>query len=276
MKTFRKIMMAMFVMACIGTMVSCNEKENEDDSYSAMLVGTWRIDRMVYNGQDMTSMMPNIEITFSSDKTGLMNDGGETENNNFTWAISSSTITVTPRHNQFTFTITSMTANECTFTGNYMNIGEMDLRGTIEVHMVKVNGDTPAEEFPAGTEWGGFSVDTTVVVADTSETGEVDSIPVHYVISLGVKFNKTGHSGTFNVMVHADSYNTEMPMPFTYTYNGSTSEGVISMMTEDGLATANFSINTTDNTLSFVLPEDVQQGFIEEFGLSSLVFHRMR
>ncbi len=280
MKTFRKILMAMFVMACVGTMVSCNDKEKEEDSYSAMLKGTWRIDRLVYNGEDMTAMLPIIELTFNENNTGVMNDGGETTNNDFSWAISSSTITVTPRHNQFTFTITSMTANECSFTGNYMEINGMELRGTIEVHMVKANGDLPIpENFPAGTEWGDFTIDTTVDMLDTNDLGQVDTIPMHYVIGINVRFNNDT-AGTFKVSVHVDvmgyGQDYSMPMPFTYTYDEATSAGVITLTTEDSVSTANYHFNADKTTLTFEVPEEIEPEFMGGVGFSDIVLRRLR
>lgn len=146
MKTIKKIMMAMFVMACMSLTVSCN-KDNDnggnggnDNSYSAMLVGTWQIDQASTNGQDITPFLSNIQLSFNANGTGLMNDGGETHNNDFTWSISGNTITVVTSHDvRMEFTINNMTATECSFSGAGMELDGQILENIV-IHMVKVNG----------------------------------------------------------------------------------------------------------------------------------------
>ena len=146
-------MMAMFVMACVGLTVSC-EKDNEENGgnnndYNATLVGTWQIDRATSNGQDIMYYVGQIQFTFNADGSGLMNDGGETQNNGFTWVVNGNTITITTDHHnvQMKFTITNMTSTECTFSGTRMELDGQFLEN-VEIHMVKVNGGDNPEPNP--------------------------------------------------------------------------------------------------------------------------------
>lgn len=146
MKTIKKIMMAMFVMACMGLTVAC-DKDNDDggngndNNYSTLIQGTWQIDHATSNGQDITPYVARIQLTFNANGSGLMNDGGQTENNGFNWAISGNVITITTTHGgvQMDFNITNITSTECTFTGARMELDGQFLEN-IEIHMVKVNG----------------------------------------------------------------------------------------------------------------------------------------
>lgn len=146
MKAIKKMMMAMFVMACIGMTVAC-DKDNDDggngndNNYSTLIQGTWQIDHATSNGQDITPYVARIQLTFNANGSGLMNDGGQTENNGFNWAISGNVITITTTHGgvQMDFNITNITSTECTFTGARMELDGQFLEN-IEIHMVKVNG----------------------------------------------------------------------------------------------------------------------------------------
>ena len=127
-----------------------------NNPYGALVYGSWQVDLLSVNGQNMTP--ENMLIVLNPDGSGVMNDNGETENNGFTWTINGSTLTIAPRNNQFTFTIDSVTATECAFHGDYIEFGGQDIRGDIRFHMVKSGnngggngngGDTP-DSVPAG------------------------------------------------------------------------------------------------------------------------------
>lgn len=146
MKTMKKIMMALFVMACVGMTVSCSKDDKDDNDYNTLLVGTWQIDRislngMTLSGEQLNAMMGTIQFTFNANGTGIASHNGETENNDFQWVINGNTITVTPHNDQaVTFTINSLTSTECTFSGKDINIMGQEMEDTVEIHMVKVTG----------------------------------------------------------------------------------------------------------------------------------------
>ena len=97
MKTMKKIMMAMFVMACVGLSVSCN-KDNDNSNgggnggNDVTLAGTWQISSLLLNGQDMTSMLPQMQITLNANGTGNVVIAGV--NNAFSWSATDSTVSV--------------------------------------------------------------------------------------------------------------------------------------------------------------------------------------
>ena len=85
-------------------------------------------------------------IAFNANGTGLMNDGGQTQNNGFSWTISGNTITVVTTHHgvQMEFTINSMTSTECSFSGAAMEL-DGHMMENVVIHMVKV-GDEPTPD----------------------------------------------------------------------------------------------------------------------------------
>ena len=118
------------------------EKENEDNNgnngngYSAdMFVGTWRVDNMTVNGENMTP--ENMLFIMNEDGTGLANDNGVTENNGFAWSVSGDQLTITPRSGvSYVYTVNNLTENECTFSGT--NVPMADIPGNVVVHLVRV------------------------------------------------------------------------------------------------------------------------------------------
>lgn len=128
------------VAFAMTAMVACGEKDNDDnnsgDSYSAeMFVGTWQIESMTVNGQNMTP--ENMLFIMNEDGTGLANDNGVTENNGFTWGVDGNKLTITPRSgDHFVYTVNSLTENECTFSGTIVPM--TDIPGDVVVHLVRV------------------------------------------------------------------------------------------------------------------------------------------
>jgi hypothetical protein len=137
MKKAFSILMVAFAMTA---MVACGEKDNDGnnsgDSYSAeMFVGTWQIESMTVNGQNMTP--ENMLFIMNEDGTGLANDNGVTENNGFTWGVDGNKLTITPRSgDHFVYTVNSLTENECTFSGTIVPM--TDIPGDVVVHLVRV------------------------------------------------------------------------------------------------------------------------------------------
>ena len=122
--------------------VACDEKDNGPDTpgntgYNAeMFVGTWLVESMTVNGENMTPQ--NMLFTMNEDGTGLANDNGVTENNGFTWSINGTQLTITPQSGtHFIYTVSSLTENECTFSGTIVPM--TDIPGEVLVRLVRVD-----------------------------------------------------------------------------------------------------------------------------------------
>ena len=113
-----------------------NNSNNNGNGYSAdMFVGTWRVDNMTVNGENMTP--ENMLFTMNEDGTGLANDNGVTENNGFAWSVSGDQLTITPRSGvNYVYTVNELTETECTFSGT--NVPMADIPGNVVVHLVRV------------------------------------------------------------------------------------------------------------------------------------------
>ncbi len=132
------------VAFAMTAMVACGEKDDTTDNgggnnggngfNAEMFVGTWRVESMTVNGQDMTP--ENMLFTMNEDGTGLANDNGVTENNGFTWSVDGNQLTITPRSgDHFVYTVNSLTENECTFSGSIVPM--TDIPGDVVVHLVR-------------------------------------------------------------------------------------------------------------------------------------------
>lgn len=142
----KKVFSILMVAFAMTVLVGC-EPENESpdnpsngnsgNNYNTeMFVGTWQVEKMTVNGQDMTPQ--NMLFIMNDDGTGLANDNGETENNGFTWSVEGDQLTITPRSGtHFVYTVNSLTENECTFSGN--NVPMTDIPGNVVVHLVRAN-----------------------------------------------------------------------------------------------------------------------------------------
>ncbi len=109
---------------------------NDPNNYSALLLGTWRVDGMTHNGQDISAseIQGTITLTFYEGGTGVIDENGN--RSNFQWVINGTSITVTGDR-EMVFTINSLTATECTFSGTNMVMGHQQMQGEITIHMVK-------------------------------------------------------------------------------------------------------------------------------------------
>lgn len=143
MKKSLKVLCAIALMlpfaACTPENVGPNG--NDDNNYSTLILGTWQVDMMSVDGQDMTP--PNMQLSFYDNGQGLMDDGDPGDHNDFTWVINDNVINVNTGNHQFSFTIDTMTATECAFHGNYIEFDGNEITGDIRFHMTKVNGDNP-------------------------------------------------------------------------------------------------------------------------------------
>lgn len=120
--------------------LSCGKEEgggtNQNNTdYAKMIVGTWRVDNMTLNGENFTP--ENFLIIMNSDGTGLLNDNGETENNQFTWSVSDKVLTIVHRHGQGDFNISSISDTEATLEGNTVP-GSDGIDGDVVMHLNRV------------------------------------------------------------------------------------------------------------------------------------------
>ncbi|MBQ8703581.1 MAG: lipocalin family protein [Bacteroidales bacterium] len=141
----KKVLSILMVAFAMTAMVACDDKDNDTDNpgggscdgngfSTEMFVGTWRVENMTVNGQNMTP--GNMLFTMNEDGTGLANDNGVVENNEFTWSVDGDQLTITPRSGvHFVYTVNSLTENECTFSGT--NVPMADIPGDVVVHLVR-------------------------------------------------------------------------------------------------------------------------------------------
>lgn len=109
---------------------------SSDNNYSSLILGNWQITAAMLNGEDMVNQMGSMVLSFYDGGTGLISHNGETENNDFGWSISGSTITITPRGGSYNYTITALNASTCTFTGTVFPITGQ--QGNVSITMNRV------------------------------------------------------------------------------------------------------------------------------------------
>ncbi len=144
MKKIASILMVSFVALA---MVSCNKDDDNKNTnnntnagtntqFTQWMIGTWQVDYASFNGTEETP--ENMKMYFYFDGSGLMNDNGETENNQFVWSISGNTITITLRNNRvLPYTILQMSEDEITFSGTVMP--GYDMEGDVIIRMAKID-----------------------------------------------------------------------------------------------------------------------------------------
>lgn len=109
-----------------------NEDNTENTEYAQMLVGSWMVESMTLNGEDIT---PDYFVfMMNADGTGLFSDNGETENNDFTWSVNGKVLTIVHRHGQAAFTITNINDSEATLEGNTVP-GSDGVDGDVVMHL---------------------------------------------------------------------------------------------------------------------------------------------
>lgn len=200
----------------------------------ALLPGTWLVDTMTINGANHTP--ENFMLIFYSDGSGLLNDNGETENNEFSWSISGNKITVTQRHGATEYTITKLTAQEASFFGSQVQFpGGDGETANVNMHMIKIDEPGPGpgpgpgpnpNNFPAGTQWryhvyvNGIESTLMLTFNQTGDTGNLDytltipgSEPEHEVINFTYTYDSDARTGLVtgtNELGELESY------PFNY------------------------------------------------------------
>ena len=262
--------LAMCFVGCNPENTTPDNGGGDNNSYSQLIVGTWLIDTMIVNGEEMTP--ENIQLSFYAGGTGLLNDNGETQNNEFGWSINGQDITITPRSDtEEIFHIELLTSTECTFTGN--TIPGTDMTASVRVHMTKVGGGNPdpgpgpgpgpnPEGFPANTMWE-FHYDTTMAV---------EGITVQMNMTYSLDFiNATNCDLGMNYVVSYMSIpmaDTSMVFPMTYTYNSTSDEGIFTIADPESSEsdTLPFVYNENDNTIIIDVPEEYFQGDDDDEG----------
>ena len=143
----KKVFSILMVAFAMTVLVGC-EPENESpdnpsngnsgNNYNTeMFVGTWQVEKMTVNGQDMTPQ--NMLFTMNEDGTGTANSNVVTENIGFTWSVEGDQLTITPQSGTHcVYTVNSLTENECTFSGNYILMTDIPA-GNVVVHLVRAN-----------------------------------------------------------------------------------------------------------------------------------------
>ena len=195
----------------------------------------------------MTEMIGTIRFTFNANGTGVLSDNGETQNNDFTWVISGNTITITEHGHNMEFTITNMTATECSFNGTTMYMDGQSMTGNFEIHMVKVNGggdDPNPDPVPGeltGTSWGytysgsfteqGMEINYTInmlLAFTTSTTGTLEetmaitSMDYSDTETINFTYDVNTHSGTMTATTTDPDTGEPETMTLPFTYNPST------------------------------------------------------
>ncbi len=257
--------LAAALMLCFG---ACNPDDNENTNNgngngenNNSLVGSWQVDNMTYNGQEMTP--PDMVLVMNANGTGDVLHNGQSENDNFTWSVNGNVLTVHPNGGgEYSFTIVSISATEASLNGNV--VPGTDMQGDVTMHLTKVNGgggdnppDPPTGDFPAGTIWN--------YELNTSEYDPDDDVTYDITIQLRLHFN-TGNQGVItmfeDVSVYGESmYSDSEDQPFTYTYNSATSSGTITTTDTDPdtgeteTETVQFIYNAAANTITVINPD---------------------
>lgn len=253
------------------TKVGGGDNPTPDNNYSTLIVGTWQTTQTFANGQDVTAMVGNVQLTFAADGRGLLNHNGETENNGFGWSINGSTMTINPDHgSSSSFTIVSLDSQTCTFTGTRMP-GSDQTFNEIRITMAKVNNPNPNPNPDpitnlVGTSWS-YTLDTSF-----TETYEESTINISATGTLTLSFT-TVSAGTMsmNVAMQASiggipvpelSGNQSRNVPFTYVYNESTRSGSLTATMpadddedEDETIILPFTYNAELNALVVINPD---------------------
>lgn len=255
-----------------------------NNNYNQLIVGTWLVDNMTVDGNVMTP--ENLKLIFNANGTGVLNDNGVTENNEFSWSLDGTTMTIQPRNGSATYTIVSLDDHACQFTGTM--VPGTDMQGDVSIHMTKVQsgGDNPGPgpnpaDFPAGTKWQ-CSMDTTVTESD----GE-DSYSIVVNGSIKLDFASTGNTGALVITGSSIIYYNGYPIhnesldetqDFTWTYNETTHTGI---MTATGVDEETgepytddleFFYNPSDNTIIVDMPSEDDEGNVT---ILHTVFHRI-
>lgn len=254
-----------------------------NNNYSQLIVGTWQVDNMTVDGRVMTP--ENLKLVFNANGTGVLNDNGVTENNEFSWSLDGTTMTIQPRNGSATYTIVSLDDHACQFTGNV--VPGTDMQGDVSIHMTKVQGggDNPGPgpnpaDFPEGTKWQ-CSMDTTI-----TETDGDASFSLVVNVNIKLDFASTGNTGSLIMYGTSIVYINGNPIEdetidenqeFTWTYNEATHSGTLTSNSVDEETgepytdTIDFTYNPSDDTIIIDMPSEGDEG---NDMFTHMVFHR--
>ena len=140
MKKHFSMILCLVAMAMFG-LSSCEKDNNGDNNNNTnqtthdMVVGTWLVDNVKVDGNDMTPQ--NLKIIMNADGTGTLDENGVTENNEFTWSVEGNTLTIVHKHGSPKYDISYLTENECTLTGNTIPGFDSEI-GAVVMHLTRV------------------------------------------------------------------------------------------------------------------------------------------
>lgn len=258
-----------------------------DNNYSTLIVGTWQVTQTIVNGQDVTEQSGNVQLSFTANGRGLLNHNGETQNNDYSWSINGSTISINPDHGSpATFTIVSLDGQTCTFTGSRMPGVEQDL-GEVRITMVKINNPNPdpnPDPTPiatlVGTNWVynfSYSDSRTVEGATYEASISIDITLSFTTATQGTATETEAMQVSINGVPNPEMSETDSETnPFTYTFNEASQSGTITITTtheeddETFTETNTLTFTATQGALTVVNPDPDPEGTMP----STLVFTR--
>ena len=146
----KKILKALCAFTVLFALAACTEKDNNEQTqnngnnngngggnYSSLILGTWRVDQMSVDGQNMTPEY--MTLSFYENGSGLMDDGDASHHNDFRWAISGNNTTVSTDNHEFLFIIDELDATGCRFHTTYVEFVEgQAVNGDIRFFMTKI------------------------------------------------------------------------------------------------------------------------------------------
>ena len=159
----KNILKALCAFTLVFALAACTEKDNNGQTqnngnnngnggsnYSSLILGTWRVDQMSVDGQDMTPEY--MTLSFYENGSGLMDDGDASHHNDFRWAISGNNTTVSTDNHEFLFIIDELDATGCRFHTTYVEFVEgQAVNGDIRFFMTKIPTQLDPGDLGIGT-----------------------------------------------------------------------------------------------------------------------------
>lgn len=159
----KKILKALCAFTVLFALAACTEKDNNEQTqnngnnngngggnYSSLILGTWRVDQMSVDGQNMTPEY--MTLSFYENGSGLMDDGDASHHNDFRWAISGNNTTVSTDNHEFLFIIDELDATGCRFHTTYVEFVEgQAVNGDIRFFMTKIPTQLDPGDLGIGT-----------------------------------------------------------------------------------------------------------------------------
>ena len=181
----KKILKALCAFTLVFALAACTEKDNNEQTqnngnnngngggnYSSLILGTWRVDQMSVDGQNMTPEY--MTLSFYENGTGLMDDGDASHHNDFRWAISGNNTTVSTDNHEFLFIIDELDATGCRFHTTYVEFVEgQAVNGDIRFFMTKIPTQLDPGDLGIGTPELSEKTDHSLTLT-SHVTGSVD------------------------------------------------------------------------------------------------------